>query len=131
MPSVVNVSRTRKQIGFSDHAPTLEVIVVDWTADTDGSVAFTSVGEVCGILQRIVTDPGTPAPTDLYDIALEDEDAVDMLGGAGQNRSNTQTQEAEIKMSSFQRVVANFGTFKLTGNSVSGAKGIAKIYVLR
>jgi hypothetical protein len=46
---------------------------------------------ISGEIQRVVIDPQSPAPTDLYDITLTDEDSVDVLAGQGANVSTSAT----------------------------------------
>lgn len=58
-------------------------ILIDWTSDdTTGAVTATT-GKIVGQLLKVVTDPGTPAPTANYDIAITDEEGVDVLSGLG------------------------------------------------
>lgn len=109
----------------------VEIITVSWTGDaSDGTVPATSLGMVIGELERIVTDPGSTAPSANYDITVTDEDSVDVLGGAGANRHTTNTEEAALPLGTyFLRNVANVLTFNLSGNSVNSATGIFRLYV--
>jgi hypothetical protein len=66
--------------------------VIDWVSDADGTADGT-VGPVYGVLLRAVFNPGSPAPTDNYDVTLTDDDGVDVLSGLGANRHTTTTQE--------------------------------------
>lgn len=132
MPGTAVVSRSGAFLDRAHRGPYLEIITVTWVGDaTDGSVPSVSLGKVYGLLQRLVTDPGPTAPTTLYDITMPDEDGFDALGGAGANRSATATEEAEIKMTTFQRIVANVLTFAIANQAVVSAQGIARLYVLR
>lgn len=132
--TVTTTSRELIPLGASDGRPVLEIITLDATADSaDGSFPATAIsgGKVYGILQRLVTNPGATAPTDNWDVTITDEDAFDVLGGAGANRDTTTTEEAEIKMTTFQRVVANTLSVAITGNSVNSATIRLQLYVLR
>ena len=134
MPGVVTVTRAIDYLDPDRRFAPIEIITFTWVGDSaDGTLPSTVVpnGKVYGTLLRLVTDPGTPAPTALYDISVTDEDGLDVLGAAGQNRSATVTEEAELKMTTFQRVVANTLTFVLTGQAVLSAQGVARIYILR
>lgn len=133
MAESVTFDRTAYPLGVSDPRPHLEIITVTWQTAANGSLTSTAItgGLVYGVLLRLVTNPGSTAPTDNYDITLTDEDGFDALGGVGANRDTTTTEEAEIAMTSFQRLVANTLTFNLSGNSVDSATGVAKLYLLR
>lgn len=58
-------------------------VIIDWTSDdTTGAVTATT-GKIVGQLLKVVTDPGATAPTANYDIAITDEEGVDVLSGLG------------------------------------------------
>ena len=113
-------------------------ITLDWTADdTDGSVPETIIDwPIAGILSYVTTNPGAPAPQDLYDIALEDEDGVDVMGGALDDRK-TATGEVAFPKEPGATVnlngvaVAGILTFGLTGNNVNSAVGRVRLTILR
>ena len=118
-------------------------ITVNWTADAaDGSVpdtdlieAIESGFELYGWIEKVVTNPGTPAPTDDYDVTLEDPEGVDVLGGAGEDRDASDSEQF-VPLVGGVRVPAWLGepatlTFKLAGNSVNSAQGRVVIYVSR
>ena len=74
----------------------IKEIEVAWTAGTDGSVDNIVVeGSKFLFLHKVVTNPGSRAPADNYDIALLDEDGLDILSSAGDNR-DTANAEAII-----------------------------------
>lgn len=53
-------------------------VLIDFTTDdTTGSVAVTT-RKIVGSLIKIVTDPGSVAPTDNWDVVLTDEEGVDL-----------------------------------------------------
>ena len=125
-------------------------VEISWTADaTDGSVPDTEIiaamksamvtyghpEAVSGWVERVVTSPGTPAPTDDYDITLEDPEGVDVLGGAGSNR-DTATSEQVLPLVDGVPAPAYLAspsslTLKLSGNSVASAQGKVVIHVSR
>jgi len=112
-------------------------VEISWVADSgDGSVPQTEfesailvdiVGEYCILA---VTDPGSPAPTDEYDIEILDEYGVDIFGGELNNRSTTNPEQAVPKIGNGYggRFCAGPWTFKLTGNSVNSAQGKCVLY---
>ncbi len=58
-------------------------ILIDWTSDdTTGAVTATTA-KISGQLLKVVTDPGAAAPTANYDIAITDDESVDVLSGLG------------------------------------------------
>ena len=63
--------------GDGKYAGVKKVIADFTTDDTTGSVTGTS-RKVVGQLIKIVTDPGTAAPTDNWDVGLTDEEGVDL-----------------------------------------------------
>ena len=64
-----------------------------WTSDTGGAVSGTT-WPFNGRIERLVTNPGAAAPTDNYDVTIEDEDGVDVLGGVGANRDTVNSEQA-------------------------------------
>jgi len=64
---------------------------ITWTSDGSGN-ASVSVPRLVGTLVRVVTDPGAAAPTDDYDIVLNDEAGIDILAGQGANRDTANSE---------------------------------------
>lgn len=71
-------------------------ITCSWLSDSaTGAVTGTS-RKICGRVVKAVTVPsGTVAPTDNYDIAITDEQSVDILGGCQSNVQNRDTANTE------------------------------------
>ncbi|MAH46914.1 hypothetical protein CMI37_13875 [Candidatus Pacearchaeota archaeon] len=69
----------------------------DWQSASDGSVSA-SVGETTdqydGEILAVMTDPDAAgdAPTDNYDIVINDEDSIDVLVGRGANRDTANSE---------------------------------------
>lgn len=65
----------------------VKVYSIAWTSDSAGRVTAT-VPDMFGFILRVTTNPGdsTAAPSDNYDIVLNDEDTTDTLQGLGANR---------------------------------------------
>ena len=106
----------------------LNAIVIDWTGDdANGTVPALVLPKINGKLLSLKTDPGSPAPTTLYDIAITDDDGFDVLQGVGADRSATVTQQARIVYATTdsEPYVGEWQTLTLaiTGQSVNGAKG--------
>ena len=110
----------------------IKKVEISWIADSgDGSVPQTAFDSdvLADILGRYcilgITDPGSPAPTDQYDIELLDEYGVDVFGENLKDRSATAGEQAVPKIGSAYggRLCAGTWTFKLTGNFVNSAQG--------
>ena len=111
-----------------------KVVTITWTAHTDGTVtaeAFAANGftqDIPANIQYAVTDPGSTAPTDNYDITITDALGNDVFGGELTNR-DTSTSESVEPAIPYIRVNLKDLTFNLSGNSQNGATGTVKIYV--
>jgi len=68
----------------------LVMLTIDWASSTTGACTAT-VGDVYGEIQRVTIKPdaGATAPTDSYDVTLQDADGFDVLIGHGANVSST------------------------------------------
>lgn len=71
----------------SELGPGMRAVEAHWTSDAAGNVD--SWGDTHGLLDRLETVPSDNAPTNLYDLTLEDDLGVDLLGGVGADRSAT------------------------------------------
>lgn len=72
---------------------TVKKIKATWVSDdATGAVSGTTTGRYSGRLFGAITVPGSPTPTALYDIAVNDSDSVDIALGALANRSATVTE---------------------------------------
>lgn len=71
-------------------------VIVEWTSDdTTGSVTGTTE-KIVGELIKGVTDPGSAAPTDDYDITITDEEGADVLGASLDNLGDRDTANTEV-----------------------------------
>lgn len=61
-----------------DELGSIRKIIADWTSDASDGTASGTTKKITGELIKIVTDPGSPAPTDNYDVVLTDEKGVDL-----------------------------------------------------
>ncbi len=71
---------------------TLKKIKWSWTSTAGGAADLVTAETYSGLVQTLVTDPGATAPTTLYDITITDADGIDVLAGAGADRSATATE---------------------------------------
>lgn len=63
-----------------------------WTSDSSGNVSGTASDAISGTIVRVVTNPGATAPTDNYDVVLNDADGIDVLAGQGANRDTADSE---------------------------------------
>lgn len=110
-------------------------VKISWVADaSDGSIP-SMVVPVNGYLYRVVTDPGSTAPTDLYDIAITDAHGLHVNSSTAFNdRSTSATQEVVLKNASstdFYDPPYIFGSVTIahTNNSVNSATGDLYLYI--
>lgn len=104
------------------------------TADAaDGSFPATdATTRIEGRLLKLVTNPGSPAPTDNYDVVLNDQHGADVLQGVGANRHTSNTQEVAIVYSGTGTHPSvdesDTLTLAVTGNSVNSAVTVIDVY---
>lgn len=115
-----------------------ERLVIDWTADdtTPADPQTLVLPAINGELISLTTDPGSTAPTDNYDITIEDALGVDVLQGVGANRHESTTQQVYITVDGTETrpVVTQYDvlTLNIAGNAVVSATGrIILVYEAR
>lgn len=112
------------------------VVTFTATADAaDASFPDTVIeAKISGRLVALETNPGATAPTDNYDIVLDDAEDFDVLEGIGANRDTATTEKAEIVASGGSGVTlahvakSDVLTLKITNNSVNSAGIVIKLY---
>jgi hypothetical protein len=112
-----------------------------WTGDaSDGTIPATAISaahlaKLEGFkLDMLYTDPGAVAPTDNYDITLEDANGVDILGGAGADRDTANTERAlPLVGAAVHQIPIDGGalTFKIANQAVHSATGVAKFFFVK
>lgn len=119
----------------------LEIVAFAFIANSTGlaTVPATSSSTVypenkSGYIIKVVTDPGSTAPTDNYDVTLIDATTgADLLGGEGMNRDTATSEEAIPKIGSAYgaNFVPGAFTMTLTGNAVVSATGTVYVYIAK
>ncbi len=107
---------------------TVKKVKFAWTSDAAGAADGTTAKVYSGEILRLITVPGAGgvAPTDLYDVAVNDEDAMDILMGAGANRSNVNTQQV---LASSLGCVANDKLTLAVTNAGAAKNGTVYLYI--
>jgi hypothetical protein len=105
---------------------TVKKITFAWTSTAGGAADAPTVATFSGKIEALVTIPdAVDAPTTLYDVTVTDADGVDVLAGAGANRSATAT---ELVLASLLGIVANdLLTVNIT-NAGAAKKGRVIVY---
>jgi hypothetical protein len=125
----------------------VRVVKFSFIANSTGAVPSTSTTvETCasrqcypmpngriGYIAKVVTDPGSTAPTDDYDITLTDDTTgADLLGGEGADRDTANTEEVVPKIGNAYAGNVAFTSFTLniSSNSVNAATGDVYVYIV-
>ena len=113
-------------------------LVFDWVANSSGVVPSTDTSvsvtkDIVGYyITEVRTTPGATAPTDNYAVLLYDSNGLDLLGGAGLNRSATASEATPPKIltSTYQsRPIDGTVTFAVSSNEVDTAIGSVKVFL--
>lgn len=130
--AVGTVTQTMARLGESN----FYVLTISWTADAAAATVpataliTTGVGSrgTSGfIITQVITNPGSVAPTDNYDITLVDADGFDIMGGALVDRDTANTERAVPAV--VNAIIPGTVTFTLANNAVNSATGTVMIYL--
>lgn len=106
---------------------TVKKVKFAWTSDASGNATATTANAYSGAIERLVTVPdGTTAPTDNYDVAVNDEDGTDVLMGAGADRDTTNTEQV---LASSLGIVANDKLALSVSNAGDSKSGTVILYI--
>lgn len=105
---------------------TVEKITIDATGDAaDGSFPAKTITGMYGYVFKVVTNPGSTAPTANYDIVLNDPDdaGLDAMGGLIINRHTSNGEQVYPNASGATIPIFLCGDYSLaiTNNSVNSA----------
>lgn len=113
----------------------VSLLTYTWTADASAATvpATASTVSIDGYVILVITNPGSTAPTDNYDITLTDADGVDVMGGTLANRDAANTEQAVPMIGAVYggRWVSGIITLNITNNSVNSATGTVQVFVQR
>lgn len=114
------------EFGHGVEAKRMQKVVISWTADdANGSVPNLSLS-LKGYLIQAVTNPGSTAPTDNYDLVINDADGADICGGALANRDTANSECVVFNPAPF---ADGSQTVVWSNNSVNSATGTLTLYV--
>ena len=99
----------------------VKTVTWEWTSDASGDASGTDTKVLNGIPLRFVTNPGSTAPTDDYDIVINDADSVDIASGGLGNR-DTSTSEQFIPGGDADPGAAFEGVLSLVVSNAGNAK---------
>ena len=120
-------SVTITEIKYGNSLNPVNKIKFEWTTAADGTATGQTTNTYTGECLRLITVPdGVAAPTDNYDIAINDEDTTDVLIGAGANRSTSATQQ--VIASSLGCVANSKLTLEIT-NAGDTKSGVTYLYI--
>ena len=106
---------------------TVKKVKFAWTSDASGNADKTSAEAFSGAIERLVTVPdGSDAPTDDYDVVVNDEDGNDVLMGAGADRDTANTEQV---LASSLGIVANDKLDVVVSNAGNAKKGTVILYL--
>ena len=127
------VHNTNPRIATGD----MVVLSLVWTAHTDGVFTTTAISarnmnHIKGLwLDRVVTKPGSTAPTSQYNVTLLGPDSEDIVDGALKDRDAV-SSEQELAGDAFTRVrIPPSLSLAISGNSVNSATGTVTLYCSR
>ncbi len=103
---------------------------VTWAADATTAVVPTAtLPDVGGFVIGLEVDPGSPAPTSLYDITLVDRNGVDV--GFSDLLNLSATVSTRVQVYDARWLNSEDLTWTLSNNSVSSAVGVFRLTVRR
>jgi hypothetical protein len=105
-------------------------IKFEWTSETN-SATGTTTDVYSGQVLELVTDPGSAAPTDNYDVTITDADGVDVLAGQGADRDTANTEYVIHSDSTPLGVVADSQLTLSIGTAGDAKTGTVYLYLGR
>lgn len=109
---------------------TKKLVTISWAGDaSDGTVPNLTINPATYNIRgwywyEAVTNPGTTAPTNLYDITVSDADGVDISGALLNNLSSTSSERINLgrQVNSYPAIKGSW-TWSLANNSQTSATG--------
>lgn len=130
--AILLVSQTGGAVGTvtiaEETVGSVQKIAFSWTSTAGGAADGTTTKTYNGQLLRLVTVPAAAgsAPTDDYDVTVVDDDATDVLMGAGANRDTANTEQV---LATSLGVVANDTLTIHVTNAGATKSGVLYLYL--
>lgn len=102
----------------------LTKVVFGWTSDASGNATVTTADKVSGrlICAQHVLQSGGSAPTDLYDVTVNNDDGMDILGGTGANITTATGKSSQVISSGIPLIPMVESTLALSVSNAGSAK---------
>lgn len=114
---------------------TVKSVIWAWTSDASGDVSGTDTKPISGEILRVVTNPSATAPSDNYDVVINDADGVDVAGGVLANRDTSNSEqivpviETVVGSNTYASRVFVDGPLSLVVSNAGNAKqGVVTLY---
>ena len=130
---MAGASTTVQKKSYDNGKERVEEYIFTWVADdATGAIASKETDKkVIGWVFQGETNPGSPAPTDDYDVTIKNEAGVDVFGGELADRDTADSEQAVPKIGAAygERWVNTKLTFAATNSTVNDSEGVCKIWV--
>lgn len=130
----VVTSRVFNEIAKGGRSRRVEVVTTTWVADSAAATIPDLSIPLAGYCLKVITNPGTTAPTDNWDITLGDpeDSTLDAAASLLLNRHTTTTQQVYPLISGGAVPIFLSGTYTLSvsGNSVNSATARIIFYLV-
>jgi len=71
-------------------------VTFTWTSNGSGVASGTTDEAYTGLIRTLITNPGSTAPTDDYDVEIRDSNGADLLVGSGADRDQTNSEAVNL-----------------------------------
>jgi hypothetical protein len=120
-------SREMVEISMGARSKRIEKVTVTWVADAaDASVPTLSVG-LNGYLVQASANPGDPAPTDSYDVAITSPEGAN--ADPNSDLLNWDTAAAETVVITSPPLLVGTYTLDILNNAVNSATGTVTLFL--
>lgn len=123
---------------YDDDHSRIDEVTWDWLSDGAGDMSGTGTSRTTayftGMIADVETVPdgGGTAPDPLYDIMILDDNGVDVMLGAGANRSQTVTENTAGLVAGFlPKTIYNTRLQLVVANSGAANGGIVRLRIVR
>lgn len=121
---------TRTPLQEVDKAHLGERVSVAWTSDGSGN-ATASLIKLRGWIVKVITYPGSAAPTDDYDIKLKDSTGFDVLGSVLNDRDTSNTEQIPTPNSGVSIVTYVNGDYTFDVSNAGSAKNGTCVFYIK